>query len=309
LIAKRDVLLSTLTQAFKAEKLDFEPPKESGFIDTRHGRFALALLRIVCNADDYVAYRLILGLRLYVGTSKCNSIANKVFTNNLNYRDLFVGLLPPGVFSAREINIVLRAGSIWDQISGWQPTDTLQQRSAEISDIVSQNFGPSASQEWAAQADHLPLEMTLEEVRNYLWADTDEQQAALLENVYERLGIKHSATDLLPQRVRVMTMHGAKGLSADVAFIPGLENDILPGARRRLYPGLVAEAARMLYASITRARAACILSYARNRVVYGEYSGQTQSGFVRCLGGRFGDRSDGLSTTEAEHIAQICNNL
>jgi len=309
LISKRDVLLPALRQAFNAENIDFESPKETGFIDTKQGRFTLALLRIVCNLDDYVAYRLILGLRSHVGASTCNDIANKVFANNLNYRDLFGVLLPPGVFSTREANIIHRAGSVYDRISRWQPTDTLQQRSDEISNIVLQEFGQSASQEWIQQIDHLPPEMTLEEMRDYLWADTDEQQAALLETVYARLGIGHSATDLLPQRVRIMTMHGAKGLSARVVFIPGLEAEILPGARRRSYPGLVAEAARMLYVSITRARAACILSYAQNRIVYGQFSNQAPSQFALYLGGRFFPRNNGLSLAEARQIAQICSAL
>jgi DNA helicase-2/ATP-dependent DNA helicase PcrA len=82
-------------------------------------------------------------------------------------------------------------------------------------------------------------------------------------------------------------MHGAKGLNATVVFIPGLEETILPGNFRQPYPGLVLEAARLLYVSITRARAACILSYADRRLVYGRLVQQHPSQFLMHTGGAF----------------------
>jgi superfamily I DNA/RNA helicase len=76
----------------------------------------------------------------------------------------------------------------------------------------------------------------------------------VLREVAERLG---NAVEDVPElnRVRVMTMHGAKGLSARVVFIPGLEHGVLPNAHQAPYPAQLLEAARLLYVSITRARA------------------------------------------------------
>jgi superfamily I DNA/RNA helicase len=51
---------------------------------------------------------------------------------------------------------------------------------------------------------------------------------------------------VLAPRVRIVSMHGAKGLSARVVFIPGLEDELFPGPWRQPYPGLVLEAARLL---------------------------------------------------------------
>jgi DNA helicase-2/ATP-dependent DNA helicase PcrA len=106
-----------------------------------------------------------------------------------------------------------------------------------------------------------------------------------------------------------MTFHGAKGLSAKVVFIPGLEEDILPGPKRIPYNGLVLEAARMLYVSITRARAACILSYSRNRFINGNNARQTPSRFLKNLNGAFIPRNDPFSDQEADEIIASCNNL
>lgn len=195
------------------------------------------------------------------------------------------------------------------QLSSWRCNDTVGQRITDISAIINDLFGQQEVDDWQTYASSFPVGTTLEELRDFLWADTDEQQAALLKTVHERLNLPIPACGLLPPRVRVMTMHGAKGLSAHVVFIPGLEEETLPGHWRRPYPGLVLEAARLLYVSITRARASCIVSYARTRVVNGEYDRRTPSRFCAQLGGAFSHRINGLTSQEIQQIIQICNNL
>lgn len=310
LVSNKPAQLPTITQALEAANVDFESPRSDSFLDTRSGRFIHALLRVVCHRDDYVAHRLILGLRPGVGPGICNGIAQAVIANNLNFRDIFYHPLPAGIFSSRQPLVLEHARSLCARISDWLPSDTFAERCGEISDIILNVFGQQSVQVWLAQVAHLPEGITLEELRDYLWADTDEQQASLLETVYTRLDLSIPEEGLLPQKVRIMTMHGAKGLSAPIVFIPGLMEEILPGEQRRPYPGLVLEAARMLYVSITRARAACVLTYAGTRIVYGRFSRQTPSRFAAHLGGTFKYRDGtGLNACEEDQILQICSNL
>ena len=133
-----------------------------------------------------------------------------------------------------------------DGLANWQEEDTRQQRDEAIRQLLASVLGPRAVQAWASVTATLPPNMTLLEVRDYLWADTDEQGAEILAGVYERIGQQQPPGSLLPPRVRIMTMHNAKGLGAQVVFIPGLEEQILPGERRRRFPGLVLEAARAI---------------------------------------------------------------
>jgi len=110
------------------------------------------------------------------------------------------------------------------------------------------------------------------------------------------------ATVALPPRVRIMSMHGAKGLSGHVVFIPGLEDDIFPGPWRQPYPGLVLEAARLLYVSITRARVASILSYAVRRRIQGQMTQMSASRFTTSLNGPFLQRGVGLQAAETQQF-------
>lgn len=309
LVSNKRTQLMTIQEELEKEDVEFESPLANPYIDTNVGRFVLALLRIVSNESDYVAHRLILGLRPNVGPTTCNFIAETIIANNLNFRDIFHNPLPTGVFQGRRLSALNHARDVCASIEGWLSDDSLTVRSSDISNIISTVFGQQVVQEWISQVSELPQEITLEELRDYLWADTDEQKEALLEAVYTRLGLD-IPEGLFPQKVRIMTMHGAKGLNAGVVFIPGLEEDILPGNKRQPFPGLVLEAARLLYVSISRARAACILTYAQRRLVYGNFSNQASSRFVSSLGGQFNFRDEnGLSAVEVNEITQTYNNL
>lgn len=306
LISNQKVLLPSLATEFINLAIDFEPPRAEGFLDTAAGRCVLAMMRIVCGADDYVAHRVLLGLRPGVGVATCSTITNTVIANNLNYRSLFYQQLPAGAFRGRAANALNNTRAICAQLQQWQSSDTLQTRLNDITAILQSMFDPTQIQFWQTYAANLPLGMNLMELRDYLWADTDEQQRVILEATYIRLGIAIPPVGVLPPRVQFMTMHGAKGLSAKIVFIPGLEEDILPGPWRQPYPGLVLESARLLYVSITRARAVCILSYARTRVVQGQFQNQPPSRFLPNLSGPFVPRTNGLDQAE---ILSVNNEL
>lgn len=132
---------------------------------------------------------------------------------------------------------------------------------------------------------------------------------SVLQAVYTRLNQPMPAAAVLPPRVRIMSMHGAKGLSARVVFIPGLEDQIFPGPWRQPYPGLVLEAARLLYVSITRARAACVVSYSNHRIVQGRGIHMPASRFCTSLNGPFVNRTTGFQPFEVTQVLTDIANL
>lgn len=143
---------------------------------------------------------------------------------------------------------------------------------------------------------------SLEDLLNYIWADTDEQREDIIANIFSRIGASRSTDSTPPSRVQIMSMHGAKGLSATIVFIPGLEEAFLPGNRRNSYPSLILEAARMLYVSITRGRIACIISRAERRFLNGTSINSSPSRFCSHLADTFESRNLALTAEEIQFI-------
>ncbi|MBU1596027.1 MAG: ATP-dependent helicase, partial [Proteobacteria bacterium] len=92
--------------------------------------------------------------------------------------------------------------------------------------------------------------------------------------------LRHSA-----QKVRILTLHAAKGLEFEAVFLPALEEGILPfagpGAGPEQIEALAQEALdeerRLLYVGMTRAKSYLCLSFASERVLYGRTLAQAPS--------------------------------
>ena len=80
--------------------------------------------------------------------------------------------------------------------------------------------------------------------------------------------------------VRLMTLHGSKGLEFEVVFLVGFEEGILPHSNCLLDPDQVEEERRLCYVGITRAKDHLYISYASNRLYFGKSSMGEPSRFL-----------------------------
>ena len=78
--------------------------------------------------------------------------------------------------------------------------------------------------------------------------------------------------------VTVMTIHAAKGLEFDTVFLPAWEEGIFPSKNKSHSD--IEEERRLAYVAITRARKRAIITYARNRVLFGQMTEQIASRFI-----------------------------
>lgn len=308
LLFNKRILAKLIIDELTNAGVDAEHPNEESFLDSDVGRLVLAILRIVSRPEDYISHRVILGQRKGVGIGKCNAVFDAVIENSLNFRDIFYEPLPSAI-KGPVLKTIGHARETCAVVSTWNKEDTLGDRVNDISQIIEHHYSSDAIESWTDFIEFLPEGMTLEELLGYLWTDSDEQQEKIMKDVYERLELEIPDVGLLPPRVRIMTMHGAKGLSSQVVFIPGLEEEIIPGKRRMPYTGLVMEAARLLYVSITRARASCIISLAQRRTINGKSQVHPASRFATNLSGAFSTRVGGLDDIEVKVIKNHCDNL
>jgi DNA helicase-2/ATP-dependent DNA helicase PcrA len=294
--------------ALQEEGVPFELPRGTRFKDTDTGRALATVLRIALREDDYVALRTLLTIQPGVGVATAGSIANIAIASSLQYGALFREALPADTFAPRLHAALENSQAVCAELVDWGASDALLERVQDIDRVLNLVLGREPDIAWREEVGDIPDEATLEELAEYLAAEKVDEQAEVLAAIYGRLGRAIEPEETLPDRVRVMTMHSAKGLAATVVFIPTLEEEMLPGERRARVPGLVLEAARMLYVSITRARVGCIVSYAENRFINGVRTRHAPSRFLGHLGCRF--TAGGALTQElADQVVEASRNL
>ena len=108
------------------------------------------------------------------------------------------------------------------------------------------------------------------------------EQVALVESEYfigeknfrQRLGQDKN------NRVKLMTLHQAKGLEFPVVFIAGVEEGILPHSRSVDDLFSLEEERRLFYVGITRAKEKLHITYTRGRMIWGRKGASLKSRFL-----------------------------
>lgn len=89
--------------------------------------------------------------------------------------------------------------------------------------------------------------------------------------------------------VVLMTIHSAKGLEFPVVFLPGMEEDLFPGARSVMVPEELEEERRLAYVAITRAKDRLYMIHTRERLFYGRTMYNPQSRFISEIAAEYKD--------------------
>jgi len=326
LISNRRLQLDPITQELANLGLPFDPPGGQAVRDEDSIRAAYSILRIVrdqvANEPDYVAHRAVLAQLHGVGANTGRAVGDLCVANNQNFRELFYLPAIPHWLNARPATAVGRVRAIVQQFAGWILQDTIGARAGDIAQVLSGIVFAGAAQagtyvgSWNAFAAALPPDMTLEEVLQFLAADDEAEQRQVLETVNTRLGVEDGHGEAQPRRIRILTMHGAKGLSGKVVFIPSAEQGIMPSLRAIHAVGLLNEQRRLFYVSITRAKAACVVSHATLHTGASAFLIQQQpqvrlprSQFINEMGVPSVNRVAALTGAEATRIVADVNNL
>ena len=103
------------------------------------------------------------------------------------------------------------------------------------------------------------------------------EQVAIIEDAANRAKDKEHQED----RVMLMTFHASKGLEFDFVMMTGLEDNVFPTQRSIGYIPKMEEERRLFYVGMTRARKYLLMSFARERRIFGKAQYNPPSRFLR----------------------------
>jgi DNA helicase-2/ATP-dependent DNA helicase PcrA len=246
------------------------------FYERREIRDAMAYFRVATSPDDDLAFERI------VNTPKRGVGGKGLQTLQITARQNGVSLLE----GAR---IALECGEVKGKAKG------------ELTKLLAA-FDRWVSQIKDAKSSHIELAEIILEESGYteMWQNDKTPEApGRLENLKELVKalegfdnlqglLEHVAlimdneTDADEPKVSIMTLHGSKGLEYPAVFLPGWEDGLFPSQRSMDESGLkgLEEERRLAYVGITRAEEICTISFAANRMVYGQWQSALPSRFI-----------------------------
>ncbi|MEX2012987.1 MAG: UvrD-helicase domain-containing protein, partial [Candidatus Levyibacteriota bacterium] len=80
--------------------------------------------------------------------------------------------------------------------------------------------------------------------------------------------------------ITLMTLHAAKGLEFPIVFMVGMEEGLFPHSRAQMDRTELEEERRLCYVGVTRAKEKLFLTYARQRLFFGQRTSNTVSRFI-----------------------------
>jgi ATP-dependent DNA helicase Rep len=268
-------------QALRTLEIPYSVTGGMSFFDRTEVKDLLAYLRLIANPEDDAAYLRIVNVpRREIGTATLEKLGAWASSRGLG---LLAASLEAGLHS------VLPARAV-ERLHGFARSIVSRADAAEagaVESLACELVEELGYRDWLFENARDPRQAeaaceNLAELLDWLARASRNEDAPTLADVLRRLALMdmldRQSEDEQDDRVRLMTLHAAKGLEFPTVFLAGCEEDLLPHRANLEGPGLEEER-RLAYVGITRARQRLFLSYARRRKRFGE--------IVQCSPSRF----------------------
>jgi DNA helicase-2/ATP-dependent DNA helicase PcrA len=237
-------------------------------LETEEGREFLALLKLIVNTQDHLAWRSILQVRKNgLGSETFAKIYEVARRSKVRFYDaLLLVASDPTEIGPKGSRIKAETEVLRDKIKSYQPPPK--------EDVVG----------WLDKVIEAEIENTqvrsdvAELFRESAGEGSVDSLNELLKATTVSLGDKEQ--DAPKGVASIMTMHQAKGLTATAVFVAAAENEYIPG---RAAGKDIDDERRLLYVSLTRARQFLFVTFANKRTGEQKYSGSTSGDSARHL--------------------------
>lgn len=241
-------------------------------LDQDDGRIFLSLLRLLVNPRDHLAWLTILKIRNNgIGDQTISKIYEFAVNKGLTFLDSLVDIInQPSHLNINKTRLNREYEYVNNIINQFGNTETNGQEElinliASVAEVI---IGREDLRQEAIR--YLQPIINTSEIKNL---------RDLLSTISTSLSDKEQDVDI--NKVNIMTMHKAKGLTADTVFIVGVEDEYLPGSQ--IGEEQEGDERRLLYVSLTRAKRLLYITYCNNRIDRQRWTGSTSGKTRRSL--------------------------
>ncbi|KKR00603.1 MAG: ATP-dependent DNA helicase PcrA [Candidatus Nomurabacteria bacterium GW2011_GWD2_39_12] len=264
---RNGLLSKPIIETLKKYSVDVSLTTDSELENNKEYRTVLSIIRLLVDQNDCLAWRTLLQ------TNKANGLGDECIKSIWNYAQ------SKGIRFSVALQKIAESPS---ELQKFGPKIAKFVSEINVA-IVELKAIESPIEAINATVDKFMGEGVIkEQVKKYFVGILENQEKPDLENLIK---VVSTSSEYIEQEtkenaVNILTMHQAKGLSFDVCFIVGAEDEYIPGRNTGDKEG---DERRLLYVSMTRARHKLFISYCNKRTGQQRHSGSNSGTEKRTL--------------------------
>lgn len=302
ILYRTNIQSRTLEEAMVKRNIPYKIFGGLSFYKRKEIKDVLAYFRLIINHYDEESLRRVINYPMRgIGDTTVSRIATTAQENNCHFWD--VVNFPQKYNLPVNTSIINKLVEFADMIKGFtvrlRTTDAYELgKDIVIKTGIAQLLKENTDER--ERVDH--LEELLDSMKGFTEKDPessiDESTGELIENYFPSLDHymesiallsddEENKTDEEEDKVKMMTIHSAKGLEFDYVFITGLEENLFPSAMCANSRQELEEERRLFYVALTRARKSVTLTNAQTRYRFGSLQFCEDSRFLEEIPDRF----------------------
>ncbi|MBE6452541.1 MAG: DNA helicase II [Alphaproteobacteria bacterium] len=267
-------------EKFIAEAIPYQVIGGLKFYERSEIRDALAYFRVILQPhDDLALERIINKPARGIGAKSVEKFQNEARIRHCSMYSAIEQLLSEGSITGKSKNTLK---TLFDNFEEWRKTLSI----LSPSDVASQILEDSGYMDMLRADQSVEAPGRIENLKELINVMSDTEKYPSLFAFMEHVSLVMDKDDITEDnKVRLITLHSAKGLEFDIVFLPGWEENLFPHQRCLDEEGSDAleEERRLAYVAITRAKQKLYISMAYNRRVYGQWQNNLPSRFINEL--------------------------
>lgn len=269
-----------LEERFMRESVPYKIVGGLKFYGRKEIKDILAYLMLIQNPKDNISFKRIINVpRRKIGKKTVEIIEQYANKNDISLFE-----------AAYEAENMILSSSALKNVQNFTEIISLlmiKKDAMDLSDFIEAVYNDTGYSKMLESDDTIEGRGRLENINEFLSAAVDFEERYIDNTLADYLSHISLLSDIdktdenLNNCVTLLTVHSAKGLEFDVVVIAGLEEKMFPIIKDMDENNDIEEERRLFYVAITRAKKRLYLSYANERIVFGNHENRIKSRFIK----------------------------